>query len=121
MTTDSTRPWSRALRNSEKLGCSCPPCCAPWNTVNRRMTMRPITIQRARFMPARPLYTEPERRCGASDAGEHGDVGQVAVKPVVVEAVAHDEHVGNPESDVVDPDVHLPPAALVQEHARAHA
>jgi hypothetical protein len=50
MTTDSTRPWSTALRNSEKLGCSWPLCWAPWNTVNRRMTMRPITIQSARFL-----------------------------------------------------------------------
>src|SRR5262245_20483287 len=72
-------------------------------------------------MPARPLYTEPKRRCGASDAVERGDVGQVAVKAVVVEAVAHDEYVGNRETDVVDPDVHLPPDDLVQEHARAHA
>src|SRR5262249_18521596 len=61
------------------------------------------------------------RRCGASDAVEHGDVGQVAIQPVVVQAVAHDEHVGNRESDVVDPDVHLPTTALVQEHACAHA
>ena len=33
ITTESTRPWSIALRNSEKFGCSWPLCCAPWNTV----------------------------------------------------------------------------------------
>src|SRR6185436_15595072 len=60
-------------------------------------------------------------RCGASDAVEGGDVGQVAVKPVVVEAVADNEHVGNREAHVIDGDVYLTPAALVEEHARPHA
>src|SRR5215510_3453526 len=72
-------------------------------------------------MPARPLYTGPKGRCGASDAVEGGDVGQVAVKPVVVEAVADNEHVGDRESHVIDEDIYLTPAALVEKHARPHA
>src|SRR5262245_50970156 len=72
-------------------------------------------------MPARPLYTGLKGRYGASDAVEGGDVGQVAVKPVVVEAVADNEHVGNRESHVIDGDVYLTPAALVEKHARPHA
>src|SRR5258705_332113 len=72
-------------------------------------------------MPARPLYTGANRRSGASEAVERGDVGQVAVEPVVVQAVAHHEHVGDREADIVDRDVRQPPAALVEEHARAYA
>src|SRR4030095_12261445 len=52
---------------------------------------------------------------------EDGDVPQIPVIAVVVEAVAHHELVGNREADVVDGDLDLPTGHLVQEHAEREA
>src|SRR4051812_18315352 len=50
---------------------------------------------------------------GAEDAHE----AEIAVQLAVVQAIAHDELVGNRETDVVDRDLDEPPGGLVEQRA----
>src|SRR6266513_2936859 len=91
-----------------------PPTAYHGRTQPTSMTMAPTMLSvRPRPMGRRCTSGRFRIDLGAEDAHE----AEVAVQLAVVEAVAHDELVGDREADVVDRDLHEPPRGLVEQRA----